>query len=305
MIHIFVINQYAGNQRFEDELLEKIEKIENLEYYIFNTRRAGDETSVVKQALQIFDGEKLRFYCCGGSGTMRNMLNGFDSLENVEIAFIPCGITNDFLKVFKRDEKLFTDPLNLVNGKVINIDYMKTNKGVALNTISWGWDSAYVKGLEEMRIFYVLGKMVPNVLAFVHASIHAKPRLFDICIDGKKFKNKYSQVILGNGTTLGGIVRFAESDNISDGKASYCAIPEVHGLPMVSLFIKLLKNDISGVKKKGSLGSCRKVHIKCADEKPFALNFDGELQEECVEWDIEIIKKGLKFVVPKEVQGFE
>lgn len=305
MIHIFVINQYAGNQHFEDELLRKIEQIKNLEYYIFNTRRAGDEKMVVRQAMQIFEGEKLRFYCCGGSGTMRNMLSGFDSLENVEVAFIPCGMTNDFLKVFGEYESLFADPINLVNGKVINVDYMKTNKGVSLNTVSWGWDSAYIKGLGENRIFHVFGQMAPNVLAFLYAGTHAKPRSLEITLDGKVFVNKYSEIILGNGTTIGGIIRFAENDNVTDGKASYCVIPEIHGIPMFSVLSKLMKNDIAGIKDRGRFGSCKSIHIRSVDGTPLALNFDGELQEESVEWDIQIVRKGLKFVVPKEVQGFE
>lgn len=305
MIHIFVINQYAGNQHFEDELLSKIEKSENLEYYVFNTRHAGDESAAVRQALQIFEGEKLRFYCCGGSGTMRNMLSGFESLEDVEIAFIPCGITNDFLKVFKEDEKLFTDPANLINGKVINIDYMKTNKGICLNTISWGWDSAYIEGLDENRIFHVFGHMIPNIFAFIYAGTHAKSRLLDITLDSKHYVNKYSEIILGNGTTIGGIIRFAESRDITDGKASYCAIPDVHGIPMIKMFKKLINNNLLGLKESVHLGTCNSVHIRSVDGTPLALNFDGELQEESTEWDIQIVRKGLKFVVPREVQGFE
>lgn len=305
MVHIFIINQYAGNQHFEDELLKKIQKIENLEYYIFNTRCARDETAVVKQALKIFEGEKLRFYCCGGSGTMCNMLNGFDSLEEVELSFIPCGLTNDFLKVFGDDEELFSDPINLVHGKVINIDYLKTNRGIALNTVSWGWDSAYIKGIEQNRIFHVFGSKVPNILAFLFAGTHAKSRHLEITLDGKLYRKKYEELILGNGTIIGGIINFAENNNIMDGKASYCAITQLRGLSKLFMLKKLVNNKVNEIGEKCRFGTCTDIHIQSVDGKPISLNFDGELQEECAQWDIHVVKKGLKFVVPKGVQIIE
>lgn len=306
MVHIFVINQYAGNQNFEDELLKKIEKIENLEYYVFNTRNAGDEKNVVKQALQIFEGEKLRFYCCGGSGTIRNVLNGFDNLEDVEIAFIPYGMTNDFLKVFPEQEKLFKDPMNLIHGKVIKIDYIKTNHGISLNTFSWGWDSNFVKGLEEMRIFHVFGEKIPVILALLYAGTHAKSRKMEISLDGKKIQNRFTQFIFGNGITLGGFVNFAVNSEINDGKASFCVIPHIKGLRMIRTFIRLMKNDMEYLRKNNvPIGTCSHMHIKSLDGTPLEMNFDGELEEGLTEWDIHIIPKGLNFVVPKEVQGYE
>ena len=101
MVHIFIVNPYAGQKTFADDLRSKLEGMKGLNYFVFNTRYAGYEKEVIKKIQHIFEDEKLRFYCCGGSGTMRNMLNGFDNLENVEIAFFPCGLTNDFLKMFK------------------------------------------------------------------------------------------------------------------------------------------------------------------------------------------------------------
>ena len=107
MTHIFIINPFAGHQTFADDLRTKLAKVKNLDYFVFNTRYKGYETELVRKILHIFEGEKLRFYCCGGSGTMRNMLNGFDSLDDVEVAFFPCGLTNDFLKNFGKDESRF------------------------------------------------------------------------------------------------------------------------------------------------------------------------------------------------------
>ena len=82
MTHIFIINPFAGHQTFADDLRTKLAKVKNLDYFVFNTRYKGYETELVRKILHIFEGEKLRFYCCGGSGTMRNMLNGFSNVLN-------------------------------------------------------------------------------------------------------------------------------------------------------------------------------------------------------------------------------
>ena len=121
MIHIFIVNPYAGEQTFADDLRAKLESIENLNYFVFNTRYAGYEKELVKKAYKIFEGEELRFYCCGGSGTMHNMLQGFDDLSKAEVAFYPCGLTNDYLKVFGKDMERFYDIEELINGEIMEI----------------------------------------------------------------------------------------------------------------------------------------------------------------------------------------
>ena len=81
--HIFIVNPYSGGQTFTDELRKQLDEIEGLNYYIFTTRYPGHEKELVKQILNMFEGEKLRFYCCGGSGTMRNIMNGFDDISDL------------------------------------------------------------------------------------------------------------------------------------------------------------------------------------------------------------------------------
>ena len=157
MTHIFIVNPYAGEKTFADDLRRKLKEIKNLKYFVFNTKRAGDEEALVRRILHIFQDEELRFYCCGGSGTMRNMLNGFDDLEKAEIAFFPCGLTNDFLKVFGENEARFHQIEELIEGDVIQVDYIRTNHGVALNQFSTGLDSSHAIKFEEYRSLAALG----------------------------------------------------------------------------------------------------------------------------------------------------
>ena len=101
MKHIFIVNPYAGNMTFANNLRQQLEKIEGFEYFLFNSRYTGNETELTKKIVHFFPDEQLRIYACGGSGTFRNVLEGVGENPLVELAFYPCGMTNDFLYQFK------------------------------------------------------------------------------------------------------------------------------------------------------------------------------------------------------------
>ena len=183
MLHIFIINPFAGRKTFADDLRIKLASIKGLDYFVFNTRYAGYETELVKKIQHIFQGEKLRFYCCGGSGTMRNMLNGFDDLSTAEVAFFPCGLTNDFLKMFGENEAKFRNIEELINGDVIEIDYIKTNHGVSLNTLSTGLDSNSVSKMNDFRILRFIGNDVPYTISTLYSIFVSKTLEYEISID--------------------------------------------------------------------------------------------------------------------------
>ena len=41
MTHIFIVNPYAGEKTFADDLRRKLKEIKNLKYFVFNTKRVG------------------------------------------------------------------------------------------------------------------------------------------------------------------------------------------------------------------------------------------------------------------------
>ena len=49
MTHIFIVNPNAGNQTFADDLRRKLLDIKGLNYFVFNTRYAGNETEIIKE----------------------------------------------------------------------------------------------------------------------------------------------------------------------------------------------------------------------------------------------------------------
>ena len=296
MKHIFILNPYAGKTMFAENLREKLARIEGLDYFVFITRYAGYEKELVKKICHYFGGEKLRFYCCGGSGTMRNMLNGFEDLSEAEVAFYPCGLTNDFIKCFGGQEKRFYQIEELINGDVISVDYIRTKEGVALNTLSVGMDSSYAAMMERYRMASMFGKQFPYILALLYVVLLPKSHEYEIYLDGKKLEGQYTEILFGNGCALGGSIRFIQQADVTDGKAAYVLVNKKGLLPLLA---SIARKDYQGIQKHAECGFCEKIRICRRDGSPIVMNFDGELVRDVCDWEAQIVHKGLKFVVPK------
>ena len=296
MKHIFILNPYAGKTMFAENLREKLAQIEGLDYFVFITRYAGYEKELVKKICHYFGNEKLRFYCCGGSGTMRNMLNGFEDLSEAEVAFYPCGLTNDFIKCFGGKQKHFYQIEELINGDVISVDYIRTNEGVALNTLSMGMDSNYATKMEGYRMASIFGKHIPYILALLYVILISKPQEYEVYIDGKKMEGRFTEILVGNGCVLGGSIRFIPQADIRDGKATYMI---VNNKGLFSLVVNLARKNYQGIQKYAESGLCESIRIRHKDGSPIVMNFDGELVRDVRDWEAQVVHKGLKFVVPK------
>lgn len=303
MTHIFIINPDCAHSRLTDDLRERLSRISGLNYYVFTTRYAGYETEIVRKVLHFFRGEKLRFYCCGGSGTMRNMLNGFDDLSEAEVAFYPCGMTNDFLKMFGSGEKRFEDIEELISGDVIKVDYIRSNFGVALNTISLGLDSEMEILMDDYRFLRIFSESLPYSAAIVHAIFFSKQQSYDIEADGQLISGIATETIFGNGNILGGSLHFTDHSAVSDGKGGFMSAPKLSFGGKIKMFMALLKNRREYINQICSCGEFRKFSIRRTDGSEFMLNFDGELQSCTGRLEARIVHKGLKFVVPKGITG--
>lgn len=301
MLHIFIVNPYAGQKTFADDLRGKLKHIKDLNYFVFNTRYAGYEATLVKNIRNIFDDEELRIYCCGGSGTFRNVISAFNDIDKIQIAFFPCGLTNDFLKVFGKEEERFYNIEELIYGDVIDVDYIKSNQGIMLNSFSTGLDSKVLADLEEYRLLSVFSGQIPYMCSVLREAFFAGNGEYVVQLDDREIVGQFSEIFFCNGYVFGGNMYFDHDADVTDGKGLYCMIPAVNGVKFLQIMLHTIKKNIGKLHSITNFGYCSRIKIQRRDGKPFYINQDGDIFLGNV-WEASIVRKGLHFVVPKGVK---
>ena len=125
MKHIFVNNPAAGQGKVLDFISPEIEEVcqkYSLNCEIHVTEKAGEGIEYVRN--KAATGEEIRFYACGGDGTLYDVVNGAFGYKNVQVAVVPLGSGNDFIRLFGTKEE-FLNLDDQVNGVPVEFDVIK------------------------------------------------------------------------------------------------------------------------------------------------------------------------------------
>lgn len=306
MVHIFIINPMAGKKNFADSLRNQISKLPDIEYYIFDTRSAGYEATLIRKIQHIFEDEKLRIYCCGGSGTFKNIVNDIDDLDNVEVAFFPCGENNEFLRTFgKANFEKFAEIEELVNGDVIDIDYIRYNgKGVCVNSFSTGLDTKIIEKKNDFTFLGSFWRRLPHYTAIVSALFKTHTVKCEVSIGDKHYVDDFTEIYFGNGNILGNEFYVYENPNTSDGIGKYMLLrQDARRFWSIPIAIKFLQRRPSEIELTAEYGDAQDIYIRRIDDGPLVFNIDGELETFGGTIKLEMVKNGIHLVVPKGVQA--
>ena len=103
MKHIFLMNPAAGKTEGKQAIEEQVRKAcedAGVVYEIYHTTGPNDATAHVEACCKAEPNEELRFYACGGDGTLNEVAAGAYRYPNASVTVVPCGSGNDFVKVF-------------------------------------------------------------------------------------------------------------------------------------------------------------------------------------------------------------
>ena len=109
MKHIFIINPAAGKKDSRQRvytMAEALKKKHNLDVECMLTKSRGHATALTRAIAET--GDYVRFYACGGDGTVNEIANGIAGFPNAAMTCIPIGTGNDFLKNFGKDRCFLT-----------------------------------------------------------------------------------------------------------------------------------------------------------------------------------------------------
>ena len=323
MKHIFILNPAAGNGKVAKDIHPKIIeacKANYIDYEIHRTVSLGDARNYTRNRSLESNGEPIRFYSCGGDGTLNEVVNGLIGNNNAELAVIPAGTGNDFVRNFG-DWKTFRDIDAQIHGTTTMIDAMEYDfldlteddkaryesenvriHGYALNMFNLGFDAqAVAKAAQFKRKPFIHGTLayIAGVLAVL---IKLKTVEIEISFgENDKITGEYLLMGVANGRYSGGGFDGTPQARINDGLMDITMINRVSRKFFLT-FVKSYHDGKHTDKKalEGIYSHFRSQGIILRAKEKVVLAIDGETVQ------VGAVKLGLrqsevKMVIPKGI----
>lgn len=305
MEHIFIINPSAGQGK-AGKLIPAIEETlagSGYAYSIYTTKAAGDCERFIRETCET--GRAVRFYVCGGDGSMHEAVNGAKGFPQAEIGLIPVGTGNDFIRNFGK-KKEFMDILSQVEGESISCDAIELNGRYVVNMANIGFDCEVVVQAGEWKRKPLISGPVAYVMGIV--AEFAKPmgkRMAFRWADGTTMTGKFLLCTIANGSFCGGGFCSSPKAALDDGLMD---VGIVQMLPR-RRFIGILPKYKAGTYLETKLAEEKVLYEKCdklelAVSEPTHISIDGEITE-FTYLKAEMVPGAFRFIVPKgmEVEG--
>ncbi|MCL2495660.1 MAG: hypothetical protein FWE98_08450 [Oscillospiraceae bacterium] len=281
MRHIFVINPASGKGSWMEGLLADIEKAcaeAGIAPEIFKEPDREAMMAFMRQAAA--SGEPVRIYACGGDGTIFCAVNATYGHKNVQIAAVPYGSGNDFVKLFGEKEQL-RDIRRHINGTPHWIDAIECGEDVSVNIVSMGFDAEVnARQAKTKKIPLVGGPMGYNIalLSCVAGKFYSR---FTVQIDDEApVTGDFSFAIGGNSRWYGGGFKSCPKAIPDDGLLDCVTVRKAFGrlkmITMIGTFKKGQHLDDPTWLTFTNFNRGKMMRVHC--DTPAAVNIDGEIR---------------------------
>ncbi|MBQ7335199.1 MAG: YegS/Rv2252/BmrU family lipid kinase [Clostridia bacterium] len=299
MKHIFIVNPAAG----QDNSFENISKIlqaqkKQVDYEIYQTQSPGDATAYIRNFCNKST-DPVRFYACGGDGTLNEVVNGVVGFDHASVGCYPCGSGNDFVKYYG-GKKVFWNLPELLNAREEYIDLMRVGNKYAINATHFGFDSTVAETMMNVRRRKLIGGKNAYTTGVVVGLFKAMKNKCRVTVDGELL-NPEGTILLctvANGQYVGGAFRCAPRSLDNDGLLEVCVVKPVSHIT----FMKLIGGYTKGTHLEDPQFAkyCiyrRGKKIEIDAPEGFVYSFDGELIRQN-HFTVEVVPQAIRFAVP-------
>lgn len=304
--HIFIINPVAGKKDNTSYIKETLDSIPSFEYTMYITKEVGDATKYVHNMCKDNPDVDLRFYACGGDGTINEVVSGLVEYPNASFTCYPCGSGNDFVKATR--DRDFTDLKALIDGEEARIDLIRVNGHNSINIVNIGFDAAVSYNMAKFKKWPgVSGKGAYN-LALVYSLFKDMRHKGKVYVDDKLvYEGGFLLTAACNGICCGGGYYFMPKAKIDSGYIDQMFVKKI-GLFKFLRYVKQFKagtyENYPKLMKYINLYQGRKIKVLSTNNKYLKYGYDGE-NGIAKEIDIEIIPSALRFFAPKETKNLD
>ena len=311
MKHVFVFDPKAFyNQQWKmDNILDNIGQFFRTQakpdFSIQLSRYRRNAIAIIQDEIEkAKPGDIVRVYAIGGEEIQYDCLNAVAHFPNMELAIVPYGETNNFLKIFQTDKnddkiEIFKDIPVLVNSNTLPTDAIRCGINYTLNSCYIGMNSAVSKRVKDLRSslnkgsFLVYSK-ISTFFNYIFTAFDKQlaAKQYTIKIDDTDYSGSYSLIHIANSPYHSGKKTGLSAASPEDGLLEIALIKAA--LPLTTL--SSLRKYSKGKRPKNSIfiqGKSISVHAETA----MWIQLDNEyIQDNHI--DLKIVPHAVQIVAP-------
>ena len=303
MKHCFVMNPAAGKGKIASGLAERIAQTcceRGVDFEVYFTKGVGDATDYVLRTGAERTGA-VRFYACGGDGTLGETARGIMSLDNrdgVSLGLFPIGTGNDFARNFSSGETFFDVEAQL-DGEECDIDVLQVNDRYAINMVNIGFDCEVVCDTVKFK----KSPLIPSKLAYIAGlvvTLVRKPGVdMTLSIDGgEPSRHHFLLTTFANGAFCGGGFHSNPLATVADGRLDGLLISDITRRKFITLVGDYKAGTHLTPKFEKILKNFKAHTIDMVFDGETNVSVDGEVIR-FSELHLSVLSRAMKFLIPK------
>ncbi len=296
--HFFVLNPAAGARSAQRRLEGELAKLAPLPYTLYITGGEGDAERFVRETCRSLSGP-LRFYACGGDGTLGEVAGGAAGFPNAAVAAWPCGSGNDFVKYYGGESR-FIDLKRQVSAGSLLVDLIRVSGRASINVVNIGLEAHAAATVGRLRGKPLVGGHRAYLIGTADAVLrHMKTNCVITADNQVLHEGPLLTASFASGQYIGGGYQCAPRAVNDDGLMDVCVMRPFSRATLVRLI-----GDYKRGKHLDSpafapyLRYARAGKVNITLEKEAALCLDGEIIKGRA-FDLEIIPRAVRFILPE------
>ena len=303
MKHVFIINPASGKENSYGEIRAALEAMETpVEYELYETKAPGDATAYIREYCRVHS-EPVRFYACGGDGTLNETVNGIVGFSHASLGCYPCGSGNDFVKYYG-GKNVFLNIRDIVEAEEEYIDLMRVGDQYAINATHFGFDSCVADVMMRVRRKKLIGGRNAYTTGVVAGLVKGMKTKCKVYADGELLNPKERILLctVANGQYVGGSFRCAPRSVDNDGLLEVCLVHPISHFTFLKLVGDYTKGTHLGNPKFDPYLEYRRVRsVEIEAPEGFVYCLDGELITQN-KFTVEVVPRAIRFAVPKSAK---
>lgn len=304
MKYCFIVNPAAGKGKITSELMERINEVcrrRDLPFEVYRTKSVGDATAYVLRTAAEHPEGGLRFYACGGDGTLGETATGLMSLPDpsrASLGLVPIGTGNDFARNFA-PKACFFDVEAQLDAEPMPIDVLQCNDRYAINMVNIGFDCEVVVNTTGLKRH----PLIPSKLAYIAGLVGTlirKPGVdMTLSLDGgPEQKKHFLLTTFASGAFCGGGFHSNPAARVGDGKIDALLVNNVTRRKFLALVGDYKKGTHLTPKFRKILDNIKAERVDMRFPRTTNVSVDGEIVS-TGELHLRVLKRAISFLIPK------